>query len=82
MVNSTSREIGSTPLNFGEKNKDENSDVAVSVVFNPTALRKAKIVYNFVLSECNRVNFALHTYSCRGYIRLGDPILNISFMII
>ena len=24
--------------------------------FNPTALRKAKIVYNFGLSECNRVN--------------------------
>ena len=23
--------------------------------FNPTALRKAKIVYNFGLSECNRV---------------------------
>ena len=29
--------------------------------FNPTALRKAKIVYNFGLSECNRVvyNFGL-----------------------
>ena len=24
-------------------------------LFNPTALRKAKIVYNFGLSECNRV---------------------------
>ena len=24
--------------------------------FNPIALRKAKIVYNFGLSECNRVN--------------------------
>ena len=24
-------------------------------VFNPTALRKAKIVHNFGLSECNRV---------------------------
>ena len=23
--------------------------------FNPTALRKAKIVYNFGLSECNRI---------------------------
>ena len=23
---------------------------------NPVALRKAKIVYNFGLSECNRVN--------------------------
>ena len=26
---------------------------------NPTALRKAKIVRNFGLSECNRVNFAV-----------------------
>ena len=25
------------------------------MVFNPTALRKAKIVHNFGLSECNRV---------------------------
>ena len=25
--------------------------------FNPTAFIKAKIVYNFGLSECNRVNF-------------------------
>ena len=24
-------------------------------VINPTALRKVKIVYNFILSECNRV---------------------------
>ena len=24
-------------------------------IFNPIALRKAKIIYNFVLSECNRV---------------------------
>ena len=24
--------------------------------FNPTAFRKAKIVYNFGLSQCNRVN--------------------------
>ena len=25
-------------------------------MFNPVALRKAKIAYNFGLSECNRVN--------------------------
>ena len=25
------------------------------ILFNPIALRKAKIVYNFGLSECNRV---------------------------
>ena len=27
-----------------------------NIYFNPVALRKAKIVYNFGLSECNRVN--------------------------
>ena len=27
-------------------------------LFNPTAPRKAKIVYNFGLSECNRVKLA------------------------
>ena len=29
-------------------------------MLNPTALRKAKIVYNFGLSECNRVNPSRH----------------------
>ena len=28
----------------------------VSIQFNPTALRKAKVEYNFGLSECNRIN--------------------------
>ena len=28
----------------------------VNCQFNPTALRKAKIIYNFGFSECNRVN--------------------------
>ena len=27
----------------------------VGLLLNPTAIRKAKIVYNFGLSECNRV---------------------------
>ena len=27
--------------------------------FNPVALRKAKIIYNFGLSECNRVNIGI-----------------------
>ena len=33
----------------------------VESTFNPIALRKAKLVYNFGLSECNRVvyNFGL-----------------------
>ena len=30
--------------------------ICLSFYFNPFALRKAKIVYNFGLSECNRVN--------------------------
>ena len=45
-----------------ERGKNGNSRVAspetVSLCLhkiNPTALRKAKIVYNFGLSECNRV---------------------------
>ena len=36
-----------------------------SLLVNPIALRKAKIVYNFGLSECNRVkgtNFHLLAY--------------------
>ena len=31
------------------------------VKLNPIALRKAKIVCNFGLSECNRVNFGIFT---------------------
>ena len=31
-------------------------DLQCHILFNPTALRKAKIAYNFVLSECSRVN--------------------------
>ena len=27
--------------------------------FDPIAFRKAKIVYNFGLSECNRVNYSI-----------------------
>ena len=29
----------------------------IPIYLNPIALRKAKIVYNFGLSECSRVNF-------------------------
>ena len=34
---------------------NKNQIRVVGFVFNPIALRKAKIVYNFGLSECNRV---------------------------
>ena len=33
------------------------------ILINPTALRKAKIVYNFGLSECNRVNHGHPVYN-------------------
>ena len=34
-------------------------------IFKPVALRKDKIVYNFGLSECNRVNLARRDALCR-----------------
>ena len=36
--------------------------ISVPCSFNPIALRKAKIVYNFGLSECNRVNYCPFQY--------------------
>ena len=36
--------------------------VSENPVFNPIALRKAKIVYSFGLSECNRVKFTFQSY--------------------
>ena len=33
-----------------------SSVMQLFLFFNPIALRKAKIAYNFGLSECNRVN--------------------------
>ena len=42
------------------KTKPTNQNSLISPTaqkyFNPIALRKTKIVYNFCLSECNRVN--------------------------
>ena len=41
---------------FGIVMKEKNlSCYQINMVFYPIALRKAKIVYNFGLSECNRV---------------------------
>ena len=38
--------------------------IVIQVLFNPIALRNAKIVCNFGLSECNRVNVvSKHFYS-------------------
>ena len=43
--------------------KEENAKVAspesVPIHLNPVALRKAKIIYNFGLTECNRINNVL-----------------------
>ena len=39
-------------------NQDYREDsVSFPLNYNPIALRKAKIVFNFGLSECNRVKF-------------------------
>ena len=43
-------------LKFEKVRKDQIRQGKIRQVFNPIALRKAKIVYNFGLSECNRVN--------------------------
>ena len=32
-------------------------EISMYFPFNPIALRKAKIAYNFGLSECNRANY-------------------------
>ena len=42
--------------------QQRNSDLALLSNFNPIALRKAKIAYNFGLSECNRVK--VYGYTC------------------
>ena len=40
---------GGSESSLGHKSQD-------TLLLNPIALRKAKIVYNFGLSECSRVN--------------------------
>ena len=42
-----------------------NNNHDIMTCLNPIALRKAKIVYNFGLSECNRVKIAIHL--CRSF---------------
>ena len=41
-------------------------------IFNPIALRKAKIVYNFGLSECKRVNIARSAGSMLSYLPISE----------
>ena len=38
-----------------ERNATITKSISFSIPFNPIALRQAKIVYNFGLSECNGV---------------------------
>ena len=48
------------PSQWGSTLKRKNFLLEEKIVaFNPFALRKAKIVYNFGLSECNRVKSRL-----------------------
>ena len=42
------------------------SALALASHINPIALRKAKIVCNFGLSECNRVKVLQHSFLCDG----------------
>ena len=43
-----------------------SSSESISIHLNPIALRKAKIVYNFGLSESNRVNPIVKIYFGSG----------------
>ena len=47
-----------TPIEKGDKSDNVRvaSPESVVIIFNPNALKKTKIVYNFGLSKCSRVN--------------------------
>ena len=48
----------------GKNNNDRAAfTVSISIHLNPSAFRKAKIIYNFGLSECNRVKSSFYTNS-------------------
>ena len=60
------------------------SNGGISICFNPLALRKVKIIYNFGLSECKRVNYwSLSNSQCDKFVNsaelqfLGDLFLRI-----
>ena len=44
----------------------EKVTIIIETDINPIALRKAKIVYNFGLSECNRVKLIIHDNIAMG----------------
>ena len=57
---------------FSIKDRNHNKNT-VSGRFNPFALRKSKIVYNFGLSECNRVKTILYSsiHICNEYFKIS-----------
>ena len=65
------------PESYSPLQKWWRNKVKYQFTFNPIALRKAKIVYNFGLSECNRVketlpnNYSKHTIM---NVKLTKPI--------
>ena len=42
-------------------------------LYNPIALRKAKIVYNFGLSECNRAKYPCHPFEFEALTSTEPP---------
>ena len=69
-------------LFFGSKEETETKlerDMK-QMSINPIALRKAKIVYNFGLSECKRVKSSYYcTYECNSvshWIKICDYIIS------
>ena len=51
---------------FSLEQRFSDSPPSIQFYLNPTAFRKAKIVYNFGLSECNRVK--INPVNCTGII--------------
>ena len=49
-------------------------NVNITSMLNPTALRKAKIAYNFGLSECNRVRVRIFSFRCAQQVRILKSI--------
>ena len=50
---------------------------ALTSHFNPIALRKTKIVYNFGLSECSRVKVLQQSFLCDGQGTVMRAILHV-----
>ena len=53
-----------------EQHRTSDGPNHIKLKLDPIALRKAKIVYNFGLSECNRVKGPTDTINCLAVKRL------------